>query len=232
MLKTLSKTKKTNLTFDFQLREIDGKKGLIKGYASVFNVIDSYGTVIKPGAFKESLDKKGASSIRVLWNHNWDEVIGVCKKAKEDQIGLYVEFSIVNGVQRSEEIFRLIEAGAIDAFSIGFVVLTDEFDRENDVVNITKVDLWEFSPVTFPANKLALVTDVRSQIIEEEEEEEEEPVEETVEDEPVEEETPVEDTPEEDLEAVQIEEALRAIQETNQRLALEQLKTFNSQFNK
>lgn len=209
MPKSFDKTKQLNLPVSFEVREVDGKQGVVKGYASVFNVKDSYGTVIKPGAFKESLEKKGAGAIRVLWNHNWNEVIGVCQVAREDEIGLYVEFKIVEGVQRSEEVFRLISAGAVDAFSIGFVVLADEYDRENDVINITKVELWEFSPVTFPANKLALVTDVRSMVVESEDEDSNEG----------------EEGLDEDLVAT-----LSELETLNQAFALDELKRFNGQF--
>lgn len=163
LVKHLRKDKKFTRELTFEVRGIDEAQGIVKGYASVFNVVDSYGTCIKPGAFKESIDKRGTSGIRVLWNHNHNEVIGVPLVVKEDEIGLYVEFKIVKGVQRAEETFLLIQAGAVDAFSIGFMILADEWDRDNNIINITKVDLWEFSPVTFPANKLALVTDVRSE---------------------------------------------------------------------
>lgn len=167
--KQLRKDKKFTYNFPFELRASNDEDGIIEGYASVFDVVDSYGTAIQKGAFEDTIKDKGATGIRVLFNHNADEVIGVPIELYEDNIGLFVRFKLVKGVQRADEVYKLLKAGALDSFSIGFVVKEDTYDRDNNVIKINRVELWEFSIVPFPANKMAMVTSVRKEDILEDE---------------------------------------------------------------
>ena len=56
-------------------------EGVFTGYASVFGNVDSYGDIVQPGAFKDSLDAWRASDrqIPLLWGHDTyalDSIIG------------------------------------------------------------------------------------------------------------------------------------------------------------
>jgi hypothetical protein len=51
---------------------------------------------------------------------------------------------------------------AISGLSIGFVTREDSFDRVSGIRTLKKVDLWETSLVTFPANPAAQVQGVKA----------------------------------------------------------------------
>ena len=45
--------------FPIQIKDIDGKKGIVTGYFADFNSIDSDGDIIRPGAFSKSISEWG-----------------------------------------------------------------------------------------------------------------------------------------------------------------------------
>lgn len=65
--------------------------GLIRGYASVFGGVDLAGDRIEPGAFAQSLARRGTASVRMLWQHDPGRPIGVWTALAEDGHGLRVE---------------------------------------------------------------------------------------------------------------------------------------------
>ncbi len=130
--------------------------GIFEGYASVFNVIDDVEDIILPGAFKE-LDLK---KIKVLWQHNYELPIGKVLNIYEDQKGLYVKVQLVLAVQQAQDAYNLLKSGAINGLSIGYVPLIKK--TEDGVRKIFKIDLWEVSLVTFPANNFARVVSSKS----------------------------------------------------------------------
>lgn len=132
--------------------------GTFDGYLSTFNNIDSYGDVIRPGAFKKTIIENG--SFPALWQHDTYEPIGKFVELREDDYGLWVRGELNMETQRGREAYALLKQGALDGLSIGFSTLKDTW--EGEVRHIQEVRLWEGSLVTFPANELAKVTSVRS----------------------------------------------------------------------
>lgn len=146
-------------TFPMQIRSVSEEEGEFTGYAAVFGNRDSYGDVIEPGAFAESIAAK-TDGVPVLWQHDPWEPIGVSAELAEDERGLRVKARVSKVAQRGREALHLMGMGALTGLSIGFRVLEREIDAGTR--RLTKIDLWEFSPVTWPANELALVTGVKS----------------------------------------------------------------------
>lgn len=138
--------------------------GKFAGYGSVFGVKDSYNDIVEKGAFAASLDRmsRDGEFVRMLWQHNWDEPIGVYPVLKEDDHGLYNEGELVMEVQRAKEAHALMKRGALRGMSIGYVPKVSEVDKKSGITVLKEVDLWEISLVTFPANPAAKVTQVRS----------------------------------------------------------------------
>ena len=134
--------------------------GTFEGYASVFNNIDSYGDRVVSGAFADSIFKKKANEIAMLWQHNAAEVIGTWKGFYEDERGLRAVGQLIRDTQRGAEAYALMKAGAIRGLSIGFVP-EETTEASDGVREIRKADLWEVSVVTFPANAEANVMGVR-----------------------------------------------------------------------
>lgn len=138
--------------------------GTFEAYASVFDVEDSDGHVIKPGAFKAGLEKlkKNGQLLKMLWHHNRHEPIGVYTHAEEDSKGLFVVGKYTKGVQRSDETRLLMLDGAIDSVSIGGYVTKADEDRKTYALTIHELELREISPVSFPALDQARVVSVKS----------------------------------------------------------------------
>ena len=146
----------------FEIKSID-ETGKFSGYASIFNIKDSCNDVVLPNAFKKSLAlKTKPQNIKLLWQHSQTQPIGVINKIKEDNIGLYVEGKILMDVKKGKEAYSLMKSGAVSGLSIGYNVKKSFYNKKNQVRTISEVDLWEVSLVTFPANKHAGITFVKS----------------------------------------------------------------------
>ncbi|MCC5980349.1 MAG: HK97 family phage prohead protease [Oceanicaulis sp.] len=122
----------------------------IAGYASVFNIEDHSGDIVRPGAFADSLAKRGAEGIRMLFQHEADEPVGVWDEVHEDARGLYVRGHILETTGRGAATAALIREGAVDGLSIGFRVLDEKLRADGKGRVLTRLDLWEISIVTFP----------------------------------------------------------------------------------
>ena len=137
-----------------------------EGYGSVFGVVDSYGDVVMPGAFADTIRKAEGSGRMpaMLWQHDPSQVIGVWRSMREDARGLHVVGELAD-TQLGREAYALLKMGALSGLSIGYSVSGEHYDRERDVRELTGIDLWETSLVTFPANtdaRVAAVKDARS----------------------------------------------------------------------
>jgi HK97 family phage prohead protease len=145
-----------------EIKAVDDE-GTIEGYGSIFGNVDSYGDVVAAGAFKRTLDeaKDTGRMPAMLWQHNQDEPIGVWTLMKEDGKGLYVKGKLAE-TQRGREALALIKMGALSGLSIGYSTVAADYDNSKDIRILTDLDLWEVSPVTFPANDKARITSAKS----------------------------------------------------------------------
>ncbi|WP_449306947.1 HK97 family phage prohead protease [Pseudochelatococcus sp. B33] len=124
-------------------------EGVFEGYASLFGVPDLGGDIIAPGAFRETLARRGAAGVRLLWQHDPGEPIGAWLSLKEDEHGLRVRGRLSLDARRARDVHALIRTGAVDGLSIGF--RTERARREaTGLRRIFRLDLWEVSVVTFP----------------------------------------------------------------------------------
>jgi len=124
----------------------------IAGYASLFGIGDLAGDRILPGAFENALRRRGAGGVRMLYQHDQGQPVGVWTMIREDRIGLYVEGELTPGVARADEAGLLIRAGALDGLSIGFRCIKAHRPRRGSSAGrlIREADLLEISIVTFP----------------------------------------------------------------------------------
>lgn len=148
-------------SFALEVKELTDE-GVIEGYASIFGNVDNGGDKVMPGAFVEGLAKARQTGRRVkmLWNHNPDQPIGVWEDLAEDAKGLWVKGRLVMEVPRAKEAHALMKAGAIGGLSIGY--RTKASEPEGNVRLLKSVDLYEISPVTFPMNERAKISSVKA----------------------------------------------------------------------
>ena len=123
----------------------------IEGYASLFGQTDQGGDVVQKGAYAGSIAKLKAANQRVkmLWQHDPAQPIGVWDEVREDEKGLWVKGRILDQTQKGREAAALIEAGAIDGLSIGYRT-TKATKNDKGHRLLTELELWEVSLVTFP----------------------------------------------------------------------------------
>lgn len=129
------------------------RNGFFEGYASVFNNIDSWGDIVLPGSFTETIGKK--AQVPMLFNHYMDNLIGKATNLGEDDIGLKFDGRLTPGASMADDIYRHMKAQVLDGVSIGFRIQPGGADMDGKVRKISRVDLLEISMVIAPANKLA-----------------------------------------------------------------------------
>ncbi len=137
-------------------------EGLFEGYAAIFHEEDLSHDVIAPGAFAETLRAKRPSDIRMLYQHNPNEPIGVWQELYEDHIGLFARGRLLLDVARGREAAAMMKAGAIDGLSIGFHTVKGHTDPHSGVRMLYDIDLWEISIVTFPVHPHARVDTIKN----------------------------------------------------------------------
>lgn len=145
-----------------------GTEGEVTGYGSAFGVQDMHGDVVQSGAFAASLarHKAGGTMPAMLWQHDPAEPVGVWQSAVEDARGLKLSGRLNLDTVRGREAYSLLKQQALNGLSIGFTVEQGgaEVDRRTGVRTLTAIDLWEVSLVTFPSNRSARVTGVKSPV--------------------------------------------------------------------
>jgi HK97 family phage prohead protease len=146
----------------FAMDEGGEEKGIFTGYASVFGVLDSYGDIVDAGAFTKTL--KNNNPVPMLWNHSVDEPIGVVH-LKKDHTGLKAEGHLNLDVPRAQSVRSLMKQGAVKGLSIGYQTVKEDTDKELNARVLKEIKLWEVSPVVFQACPGALVSDVKSEVL-------------------------------------------------------------------
>lgn len=144
-----------------ELSEVEAD-GSFFGYASLFGETDLNRDLVLPGAFLKSIGKRGASGIRMLFQHDPATPIGVWREIREDARGLLVSGRLMTEVAKAREVLALMRAGAIDGLSIGFRTVRGRTDAKSGIRSLLEIDLWEVSVVTFPMLPAARVSAVKS----------------------------------------------------------------------
>lgn len=141
----------------------DGKSGVFEGYASVFDVIDSDGDIILPGAYKKALTSQ-SRKVGMFFNHQtWGMPVGKWQTLEEDSKGLIVVGELTPGLSVSNDLRAAMEHKTVEGMSVGFTVTKDDYaiiDTGRAFKNVQA--LREISICTFPANELATIESIKS----------------------------------------------------------------------
>ena len=143
--------------------------GKISGYFSTYDEEpDSYGDIVAPGAFTETIKAREATGhpFPLCFNHNMDAVIGTVDSIEDTEKGPLITASFLN-TEKAQEVREMVKSGAIYQFSFAYDVKgweePTEEQKAKGIANVlTKVDLYEVSVVVVPANQNAVVTDIKS----------------------------------------------------------------------
>lgn len=131
----------------------------IVGYASVFNeetdVAGLFSEVIRPGAFTRAIEE--GQDVRALVDHDASKVLGRTKsgtlRLEEDERGLLAEIDPPD-TTLGVDTMKLLERGDVNQMSFAFIVRSETWtkrDGKPELREITDVDLFDVSVVTFPA---------------------------------------------------------------------------------
>lgn len=147
------------LSFPAELRVTNIDKGEFEGYASVFDVINSYSEVFEKGAYKKTISEN-RDRIKVLYMHM--DPFGMPVEMREDDHGLYTKTRAVP-TQENKDRMEYIRAGVVDSLSVGFDYVNGKTETgEDGITHIYEAKLWEYSPVIWGADPLARIEKVRS----------------------------------------------------------------------
>ena len=143
---------------EFFIKSSKSDNTVIIGYVSVFEVADNQNDIISKGAFKNS----ESHNVKLLWQHDVTKPIGVIKYLAEDDYGLKIEAEINNKTLLGAEASALIKQKAVSGLSIGFTIRSSDYNLQCLRV-IDEVELMEISIVTFPANNMAGISQIKQQ---------------------------------------------------------------------
>ncbi len=143
--------------------------GAIEGYASLFGIEDQGGDIVAPGAYAASLAKltQAGRRVKMLWQHDPAQPIGVWDETREDERGLWVKGRILTEVAKGREAQALIKAGSIDGLSIGYRTVKAQKQSGGQRL-LQELELWEVSLVTFPMlpeARVAAKSEVPAQVL-------------------------------------------------------------------
>lgn len=147
----------------------DAGNGTLEGYASTWiQKPDSYGDIVKAGAFANTLTERwnGGKGIPLLWAHRMDDLkayIGTAD-AEEDEKGLHF-LARFDDTDEAQRVRNLYKDGRLSKFSFAYDILDEgpiELDGGVKANELRELDLYEISCVCVPANDDAGVLDVKA----------------------------------------------------------------------
>lgn len=146
------------------IEEEDKNPRTIRQYFCIFGIADSYRTVPMKGCFGKSIAERGPGSdatnkILVLDQHRQYMPLCLPTVLKEDDIGLYGEYTPDEGITSNDDLVVRVKSGTINGGSYGFNYLWDkmEYDEKTDTIQMLEVELYEVSPVALPSQKETFV---------------------------------------------------------------------------
>jgi HK97 family phage prohead protease len=173
-----------SIPFEIKAGASDGSE--FEGKCSVFFNIDSYGEIVDNKAFDEDLPEFLENGFIGGINHDWDRPIGRPMEGTRPMPDhLHLKASVVD-TTHGMDCRKLLKAGVIRKLSIGYRVKGDMMlENEDECMAywkqkgykpnaddmarckmgarvLTRIHLYEASPVSVPANSLATITAVKA----------------------------------------------------------------------
>lgn len=129
---------------EYQVKDLDDKKGIVVVYINAFNVEDTDGDISLPGSFKRTFKNNG-NRIQHWLNHDRDKLLGVPIKLGEDDFGAYAHSQLNMQKQLSRDVFEdyklFAEHGKTLEHSVRVRPIKFEEDRTGDHFT-RKVSEW------------------------------------------------------------------------------------------
>jgi len=148
---------------NYDLKDLDNKKGIVVAYANAYDFKDSDGDISARGSFDKTV-QENFKRIRVLKDHNPTITLGVPLEIKtDDPFGLLTtsQFNLKKEVARDmfTDIKLMHENGLNAELSIGYKVLSRD-KRNKSIINEYKLMEYSFLS-SWAANELSTVQDIK-----------------------------------------------------------------------
>jgi HK97 family phage prohead protease len=144
------------------IEDVDSVKGIVTGYFSAFNNIDSDGDVIVSGAYKKTVGENGPmgrNRIMHLLQHNPLMPLAKPMELIEDGKGLRF-VSKITETSYGKDVIKLYAEGVFNEHSVGFEIVKS--DNKSGYREIREIKLWEGSTVTWGANPNTPIESMKS----------------------------------------------------------------------
>ena len=141
------------------LIDADEKNGIVKGYGSFFDNMDSDQDIIRKGAYTKTIKENG-ERVKYLYQHDMIQPIGKMVELYEDSKGL-VFVAEIPKTRLGSDVIELMKAGVITENSVG--ILPVQKEMKQGYREIREVKLFEISAVTLAANDQAKILDVKGE---------------------------------------------------------------------
>lgn len=145
--------------------------GQFEALVSVFGNKDSYGDVVMPGAFTDTLAEWSAKGdpIPVYYSHRMDDPdynIGYVLEAKETDDGLWVKAQMDTDpeARKAAQVHRLLKGRRVTQFSFAYDIVEGGFETHDgeDVYALKRLKLYEVGPTPIGANDSTELLGVKS----------------------------------------------------------------------
>ena len=152
---------------EFSVKSAAEDTGTISGYFSTYDrKVDSYGDIVAPGAFTETIKAREDSGhpFPLCWNHDLDQIIGKVDSIEDTEKGPLMTASFFD-TPLAQEKREIVKSGVVYQFSFAYDVLEAgpvELEDGTKANELRKLDLFEVSIVPIPANQNAVLTDVKA----------------------------------------------------------------------
>jgi len=137
--------------------ETGGETGTFEALVSVFGNKDSYGEIVMPGAFTNTLAEwaEKGDPIPVYWSHRLDDPdfnIGHVIEAKEIEEGLWVKGQLDLDNPKAKSTHNLMRQRRVTQFSFSFNVPPGGATENDDAIELNEIQLYEVGPTPIGAN--------------------------------------------------------------------------------
>ena len=150
----MNKTLYLNSSFETKALKKGSKSLKIAGYANT-TAKDRAGDIVTAEAWAKGVENYRRNPV-LLYQHKHDCPIGRVDNIRVDKKGIYVEGAVSEAAEKNHGVQTLIKDGALKSFSVGFRVKDGKYNREDDSMIITDVELLEISVVSVPCNQDSL----------------------------------------------------------------------------
>ena len=144
----------------------DNDSGTFECYGNVKNNIDHAQDRTLDGAYVKSIERHKASGTmpKMFWMHNPQDLpVGKWIDMREDAKGLWMKGKL-SDTTMGRDIQVLAKDGALDSFSIGYRVVSEQWNSGKSCNDLVELDIVETSWVNLACNEESRLVGIKSKL--------------------------------------------------------------------